>query len=322
MKPAQRCLFTTKHIVLLVIFLTLTKTALTPIAQTSTQPATDRDTNLDATAIEQPSTIFSANFAPGNVAFVRHNIFGHNLPSYNALTDNNGGTHHTFTLNGVEYTVSDFTFYLESLYFELKSGSEHTDERTVLADYSLKIVNENDETFTQKIKDFEDTNNNWVRILLPYETGSNPFKSTGAWDDWIRDSTITVSFSIVETSSLGINLDFDGNGTFTPSQDALSLYLVTQLSATANTLASYVYDGSSETAGNTITLINSLTKDTSLDFDGSGAFVASQDALALYLSTQLSATANTLASYVYDRSSVTAATTITLINNLVIRTNG
>ena len=126
----------------------------------------------------------------------------------------------------------------------------------------------------------------------------------------------------VDEENTAVSIDFDGNGTFTPSQDALALYLVTQLSTNANTLSSYVHDGATETASTTITLVNSLTSGTSLDFDGSETFVPSQDALALYLATQLSANANTLASYVYDRSSVTAASTITRINNLVTSTNG
>ena len=124
-----------------------------------------------------------------------------------------------------------------------------------------------------------------------------------------------------EQENTTVSLDFDGNGTFTPSQDALSLYLVTQLSATATTLASYVHDGSTTTAGATIATINGLTSSTSLDFDGSNTFVPSQDALSLYLVTQLSATATTLASYVHDGSTTTAGTTITLINELVASTN-
>ena len=284
-------------------------------------------TGGDTSTPNQPAAIFSANFTPGNVISPSSadDIYGHQLPSHNALNNDNGDAHHTFTLGDVEYTINDFSFERSSanIYFELKSGSEHIDERTVLADYSLVIVNENDVTFTEEITDFGNSEySNWVSLRTGNTVDPSPFKYQGVWSDWIRDDTITVDFSIVETSSLGVSLDFDGNGTFTPSQDALALYLVTQLSTNANTLSSYVHDGATETASTTITLINSLTTGTSLDFDGSETFVPSQDALALYLATQLSANANTLASYVYDRSSETAGNTITRINNLVTSTNG
>ena len=275
------------------------------------------------------STIFSATFTPGNVISPPNEdgISGHQLPSHNALTNDVGVAHNTFTLSGVEYTINIFSYESSgNLYFRIKSGSNHVDEQTVFADYSLVIVNENDETFTKEIAEFEySTNslNNWAVLDIPKPSGgSNPFEYTDTWESWNNDNTITVEFSIVKTSSLGASLDFDGNGTFTPSQDALALYLVTQLSTNANTLSSYVHDGATETASTTITLVNSLTSGTSLDFDGSETFVPSQDALALYLATQLSANANTLASYVYDRSSETAGNTITLINTLVERVNG
>ena len=131
---------------------------------------------------------------------------------------------------------------------------------------------------------------------------------------------ITRTITVVDA----FNLDFDGNGTFTPSQDALALYLVTQLGISASILSSYVYDRSPLTASNTITLISELVADTTntpLDFDGNDVFTPSQDALALYLVTQLRISASILSSYVYDRSSVTASTTIALIDDLVERTN-
>ena len=273
----------------------------------------------------QQGTIFSATFTPGNVITSSDGgQYGHRLPNKNALTDDDGNAHNTFTLSGVEYTLDTLEYLVASsgIYFRLKEGSNNVDERTVFADYSLVIVNENDETFTEEITNFINRGHNKVKKGFDSQTGQNPFESPIPWYDWVDDNTITVTFSIVKTSSLGVSLDFDGNGTFTPSQDALALYLVAQLSTNANTLSSYVHDGATETASTTITLINSLTTGTSLDFDGNDTFTPSQDALALYLATQLSANANTLSSYVYDRSSVTAASTITRINNLVTSTNG
>ena len=267
----------------------------------------------------QQGTIFSATFTPGNVITSSDGgQYGHRLPNKNALTDDDGNAHNTFTLSGVEYTVDEFSQNAANeIYFRIKEGSNHVDERAVFADYSLVVVNGDGETFTKEITDFFGNIRGAVRLSLSHSSTPppDPFENPNTWNA-IR------KFSIVETSRIGASLDFDGNGTFTPSQDALALYLVTQLSTNANTLSSYVHDGATKTASTTITLINSLTTGTSLDFDGSETFVPSQDALALYLATQLSANANTLASYVYDRSSVTAGKTITLINDLVTSTNG
>ena len=131
---------------------------------------------------------------------------------------------------------------------------------------------------------------------------------------------VTKTITVVDA----FNLDFDGDDVFTPSQDALSLYLVTQLGINANILAAYVHDRSPQTASKTITLIDELKADTvntPLDFDGDGSFIPSQDALALYLVTQLSVGSNILSSYVHDGSPATASATIIFIDELIERTN-
>ena len=198
---------------------------------------------------------------------------------------------------------------------ELTTEEEYTEEGAEVSDNDISynedviitITNSNGDTVAPE--DVTDTIGTYTA------TYSAPADSAGNTPEPItREITVVDAF----------NLDFDGNGTFAPSQDALALYLVTQLSANANTLSSYVHDGATETASNTITLISNLVADTTntpLDFDGNNVFTPSQDALSLYLVTQLSANANTLSSYVYDGSPATAGNTITLINNLVEKTN-
>ena len=239
-----------------------------------------RTVTVVAAPISIDDAIFSANFAPRTVIHAGDHVYGHKLPSKNALTDDDGNAYNTFTLGGVEYTVDEFSQNAANeIYFRIKEGSNHVDERVVFADYSLVIVDQNDAIFAKEITDFFGNIRGAVRLSLSHSSTPppDPFENPNTWNA-IR------KFSIIETPSLddALSLDFDNSGAFVASQDALSLYLVTQLSATANTLSSYVHDGSSRTAGKTITLINSLTKDTSLDFDNSGAFVASQDALSLF----------------------------------------
>ena len=106
-----------------------------------------------------PNTIFSANFALNNIVNVGDGIEGHSLPDHNALTNNDGFAHNTFTLGGVTYTVSDFSYEDggTNLFFELKEGSNNVDERVVFADYSLVIVDGDGEVFFEEIVDFSDS---------------------------------------------------------------------------------------------------------------------------------------------------------------------
>ena len=214
----------------------------------------DSSSDTDGGGSNTPA-IFSANFAPRTLIHSGDYIYGHRLPSKNALTDDDGNSHNTFTLGGVEYTVDEFSQNTANeIYFRIKEGSNHVDERAVFADYSLVVVNGDGETFTKEITDFFGNIRGAVRLGLSHSSTPppDPFENPNTWNA-IR------KFSIVETSRIGASLDFDGNGTFTPSQDALALYLVTQLSTNANTLSSYVHDGATETASTTITLVNSLT---------------------------------------------------------------
>ena len=189
-----------------------------------------------------------------------------------------------------------------------EEGAEVTDNDVLYdEDATITITDSNGDTVAPE--DVTDTVGTYTATYsAPADTSGN------------TPEPITRTITVVDA----FNLDFDGNGTFTPSQDALALYLVTQLGISASILSSYVYDRSPLTASNTITLISELVADTTntpLDFDGNDTFTPSQDALALYLVTQLRISASILSSYVYDRSSVTASTTIGFIDDLVARTN-
>ena len=198
---------------------------------------------------------------------------------------------------------------------ELNTDEEYTELGVTVSDNGVtyrettpitRITNSNGDAIEP-----EDVTNNVDSYTVSYTISD----SAGNISD-----TITRAITVINA----FTLDFDGNDSFTPSQDALALYLVTQLRISASILASYVHDRSTQTASKTITLINDLVADTvniPLDFDGNDVFTPSQDALALYLVTQLGISASILSSYVYDKSTVTASTTIALIDDLVRLTN-
>ena len=293
--------------------LTLTFTAseslkTTPTVTIAGQTATLRSptTNADGTVTYSASYTVTSTDTQGEVDY-----------TISAPTDTLGNV-------GVQTTATD-TIIIDTerpvialtggIEIELTTEEEYTEEGVEVTDNDVSydedatttIIDENGDTVAP-----EDVTDNigvyTVRYSAPRDSaGNTPF-------DVIRTVTVIEAF----------NLDFDGNDTFTPSQDALALYLVTQLRISSSILSSYVYDKSTQTASNTITLINDLVDDTTntpLDFDGNDTFTPSQDALALYLVTQLRISASILSSYVYDRSTVTASTTIGFIDDLVERTN-
>ena len=180
----------------------------------STSPWTtwigDSSINIDISIVEtaslvEPTALFSATFDPNTVINAYDHLYGHSLPTHNSLTNDVGVAHNTFTLSGIEYTVSNFSYEgsTPAIFFEIKEGSNNVDERVVFADYSLAIVNENDETFTEEITEFEDGSaGDFVLINLLDTPESNPFESNTAWDDWFSGGH-TVKFHIIETPDGG-----------------------------------------------------------------------------------------------------------------------
>ena len=155
--------------------------------------------------LDLSEAIFSANFAGGTIVDAGDGIHGHKLPSHNALTDDNGDVHHSFTLDGVDYTVYEFSYEDDdnAIFFELKSGSDNVDERDVFEDYSLVIVNEDDETFVERITNFRDGNRvEFVVKTLSTRERLNPFDYSKSWEDWIDDTSTIVEFHIIKTEGV------------------------------------------------------------------------------------------------------------------------